>query len=387
MAAPVAVGVAEAQIDLEWTALSAPENGNSEVLAYSVYWDNGSGTTSIALLDALATSVSVPGLTGGVTYRFKVRARNLYGSGTFSTELEVLASDLPDKTAIPTVTIGSTDTAVTISWTEPGDHAATITAYEVLLLHSDGVTFSTETTNCDGSDSSIVSALSCAIPMTTVASLTGRSVDSLIKVKIRAYNANGWGDYSELNTAGATIETAPTQMNAPTFVLESSSATTITLSWTAATGTDAGGANVAITDYVLEWDAGSGTWATHGTTSTTSVASTGLAGGVTYAYRVAARNKYGAGSYSAETSVLAAEAPDTPDPVTTEDATIYVKIAWTAPSSNHATIDAYQVLIADSTGAFVEDTTSCDGSSSTVVAALYCLIPMTSLWVAPFSLP
>jgi len=34
----------------------------------------------------------------------------------------------------------------------------------------------------------------------------------------------------------------------------------------------------------------------------------------------------------------------------------------------------------------VEDTASCDGSSSAVVSALHCLVPMTSLWAAPFSL-
>ena len=389
MAAPVAVGVAEARIDLQWTGLSAPENGNSDVLAYSLYWDNGSGTTGIALLDALVTSTSVPGLTGGTTYRFKVRALNLYGPGAFSPELVVLASDLPDKAAIPTVTIGASETDVTVSWTEPGDHAAPISAYEILLLEADGVTWVSETANCDGSDSAIVSALSCAIPMTTVASVTGQAVDSLIRVKVRAQNANGWGDYSEPNTAGATIETAPTQMDAPVFVLASSSASAIALSWTAATGTAAGGANVAITDYVLEWDAGAGTgsWATHLTTGSTSATSTGLTGGVTYAYRVAARNKYGAGAYSPETSVLAAEAPDAPGPATTVGETIYVKISWTAPADNHATIDAYQILIADSTGAFVEDTASCDGSTSAVVSGLQCLIPMTSLWAAPFSLP
>jgi len=341
MAAPVAVGTAEARIDLAWSALSAPANGNSEVLAYSLYWDNGGGTTGIALQDALATSASVPGLTGGTTYRFKVRARNLYGPGGFSAELVVLASDLPDKAAIPTVAIGTAETAVSISWTEPGDHAATITAYEILLLLADGTTFAAETANCDGSDPAIVAALSCAIPMTTVASVTGRTVDTLIRVKVRAQNANGWGDYSELNTAGATIETAPTQMDAPIFVLASSSASAISLSWTAATGTAAGGANVAISDYVLEWDAGSGSWATHLTTGTTSATSSSLTGGGTYAYRVAARNKYGAGPYSAEISVLAAEAPDTPSAATTAGETIYVKISWAAPASNHATIDAY----------------------------------------------
>lgn len=130
-------------------------------------------------------------------------------------------------------------------------------------------------------------------------------------------------------------------MDAPVFVLATSSASAISLSWTAATGAAAGGANVAISDYVLEWDAGSGNWATHLTTSTTSATSASLTGGGTYAYRVAARNKYGAGPYSAEISVLAAEAPDTPSPATTAGETIYVKISWTAPASNHATIDAY----------------------------------------------
>lgn len=105
MAVPVTVTVTEAQIDLSWSALTSPANGNSAVLAYNLYWDNGSGTTEIALLDALSTSLSVAGLTGGTNYRFKVRARNIYGSGAFSTELVVLASDIPDQIGIPTVTI------------------------------------------------------------------------------------------------------------------------------------------------------------------------------------------------------------------------------------------------------------------------------------------
>lgn len=138
MTTPTTTSITEARIALEWTALSSPANGNSEVVSYSVYWDNGSGTTSIALLDSLVTSVSVPGLTGGVTYRFKVRARNIYGSGVFSTVLSVLASDLPDKMSTPTVTIGSADTSVTITWVEPGDHAASIDYYEILLLKSNG---------------------------------------------------------------------------------------------------------------------------------------------------------------------------------------------------------------------------------------------------------
>lgn len=53
--------------------------------------------------------------------------------------------------------------------------------------------------------------------MPTIKTLTGKAVDSLILVKIRATNARGNGDYSEVNTSGATIEDVPSQMTAPTF--------------------------------------------------------------------------------------------------------------------------------------------------------------------------
>jgi len=46
--------------------------------------------------------------------------------------------------------------------------------------------------------------------MTTLETLLGLSVNTLIRVKVRAKNANGWGEYSELNIDGATMETKPT---------------------------------------------------------------------------------------------------------------------------------------------------------------------------------
>jgi hypothetical protein len=51
MAPPVATAVTESKIDIQWTALAAPNDGNSAVLAYVVYWNNGNGVTDIVLLD------------------------------------------------------------------------------------------------------------------------------------------------------------------------------------------------------------------------------------------------------------------------------------------------------------------------------------------------
>lgn len=225
-----------------------PATGNSVISAHNVYWDANSGTTSIVLLDSLATAVSVPGLTGGNYYKFKVRARNIYGNGDFSTELTVLASDKPDKVAIPTVTIGASDTAVSISWTEPGYHAAAIDEYEVRLLKSDG-SFATITADCNSNAGVNVGTRVCLIEMTVVIARTSLSVDNSVRASIRAHNINGWGDYSELNTVGATIETVPSLMSAPTFEVASSSAASIALSWTAPTGAAKGGQNVAILTY------------------------------------------------------------------------------------------------------------------------------------------
>jgi hypothetical protein len=157
---PTLTAVTESQIDLSWTDVTTPANGNSDITLYSLYWDNGSGTSNIVLLEALQTTIQVTGLTGATTYKFKVKARNIYGSGEFSTELAVLASDIPDKMAIPTVTIAPTATQVVISWSEPDDHSATIDAYAIEFLKSDG-TYEEDTIdgNCNGADPAVVSAL------------------------------------------------------------------------------------------------------------------------------------------------------------------------------------------------------------------------------------
>lgn len=144
---------------------------------------------------------------------------------------------------------------------------------------------------------------------------------------------------------------------------------------------------MAVLGYVLEWDAGANAWATHQTPSGTTATSTGLTGGYTYQYRVAAQNKYGVGPVSAVLAVVAAQAPATPAAPTTSSVTAYVKIEWAAPFANYAVIDAYRVEIIDGTGNYIEVPAVCDGSDAAVMANLYCLVPMTAFWTAPFNLP
>jgi hypothetical protein len=353
-------------VTMNWIALSGADAGHSDVIAYSLYWDNGvsTGTADIELTDALVTSFTVNGVTGGQAYRFRVRARNIYGYGPYSLATTVIPDDAPGKTDIPTVALSTLDaTQVQISWPQPNDHSSTITAYAVLFMTASG-DFVTEPTYCDGSSATIVSALTCSVPMGTIRTLTSLPRDSLIRVKVQAVNAKGTGQFSEINTSGATIETEPTNLSVVSIDVPSTSNTATTVTWTALTGSSRGGAAVVITQYEVYWDQSTSVWISLSTTSSLNTVKTGLTGGVTYAFKVRAYNKYGAGPFTSAVSVQTSQAPEQPDaPVLVVNGQ-YVKISWTEPFANYRPVLGYQILIETSTtNTFIERKALCDGDA------------------------
>ena len=60
--------VSDSSISLSWTGLTGTDTGNSAITSYNIYWDNGSGTLNLPLMDSLVTSYTISGLTGGTTY-------------------------------------------------------------------------------------------------------------------------------------------------------------------------------------------------------------------------------------------------------------------------------------------------------------------------------
>jgi hypothetical protein len=159
-------------------------------------------------------------LTGGVNYKFKVRSRNIYGYGAYSSETTIEASDVPLVMAILSTSIVSS-TKVRTTWTAPFDSYEPITEYQIMFLKSDG-TYAEDTTNCDGTD---VNTLYCDIEMNEIRTLTGLTQGTLIQVIGRAKNLNGWGDYSQVNVVGVVIETEPSQMTPPVIDISTSSNT------------------------------------------------------------------------------------------------------------------------------------------------------------------
>jgi hypothetical protein len=181
--------------------------------------------------------------------------------------------------------------------------------------------------------------------MSTIIALTSLPRDSLIRVKVSATNAQGVGQYSEVNTAGATIETVPTSLIVVSYDIPSTTNVATEVVWTALTGSSRGGMNVAITDYEVYWDQSTGVWVTLANTTSLFAAQSGLTGGVTYAYKVRAYNKYGAGPFTASISVMTSQAPSQPAAPVVAVVGGYVNISWTAPFANYRPVTAYQILI------------------------------------------
>ena len=86
----------ESEVTLVWSELTGTLTGNSEITAYHFYWDDNSGTADILLTFGLITTYTMHGTTGGLTYKFRVSASNIYGEGLLSDPLEFLASDIPE---------------------------------------------------------------------------------------------------------------------------------------------------------------------------------------------------------------------------------------------------------------------------------------------------
>jgi len=199
MPSPTLVSKTETEAEVQWSTLTAPNNGDSDIIEYQLYYDNGSGTPNIKIASGLITSYTVSGLSISNTYEFVVKAVNIYGEGPESAiPLSMIPSDKPGQVDIVSISLSGTE--VHINWNAPNDHNSALTEYDIQIMKSDG-TFDTHA-DCDGTDATIKSDTECFIEMLDIPALTGQSVGDLIQAKVKAKNANGWGEYSNLNVAG-----------------------------------------------------------------------------------------------------------------------------------------------------------------------------------------
>ena len=152
-------------LSVQWSALTSGSSqsggATSVITSYNVQWDSGLPLSSSwvdlqgASTNSLAISFQTNSVTPGASYRVKVRAKNSYGWGPFSSILTITTALAPN--APPTVTTITSGTSVQISWTQPANNGISISKYDILIMKKDG-TFTTSS-QCLGTDSTIMSNL------------------------------------------------------------------------------------------------------------------------------------------------------------------------------------------------------------------------------------
>jgi hypothetical protein len=101
------------------------------------------------------TSYSATSVLPGQLYHMRVAAKNKYGWSSYSASLAIYAAAVPEAPAAPTTARNSLD--MRISWVAPDNNGLAVTAYEILILQKDGVTWAAHTATCDGASAAIVS--------------------------------------------------------------------------------------------------------------------------------------------------------------------------------------------------------------------------------------
>ncbi len=78
------------------------------------------------------TSLTATGLTGGLTYKFKVEARNIKGYSAESSVISILAAGKPETPLAPATSVLANN--VIITWVAPFDNYLSITGYKIKIL-------------------------------------------------------------------------------------------------------------------------------------------------------------------------------------------------------------------------------------------------------------
>lgn len=178
----------DTSVSLSWTAPTA--NGDA-ITNYIVEFSTDSGVswTTFSHQASSSTSITVTGLSRGITHLFRVSAVNGQGAGSTSAS----ASATPQVRPVAPVGINvtrPTSTSLTLSWSAPDNGGSTITGYQIRYSSNGGSTWSNPVNTGSISTSYTVSGLS-----------TGTSY----VFQIAAINSVGKSDWSNQSSSAKTL--------------------------------------------------------------------------------------------------------------------------------------------------------------------------------------
>ena len=329
------------QATVSWTPPAS--DGGAPITGYTVTAAPGGASCTATGAD---TSCTVPGLTNGGTYTFRVTATNAAGvsAPSSATSSATLAAGEPDPPAAPSVSAASG--SVDVSWLPPADGGSAITGYTV--------------TSAPGGQTCTATAPATSC---TVAGLTNGTDYTFT---VTATNALGTSDPSNASK-DATPGDPPATPAAPTAVAGNGAAT---VSWTAP---DPG--TSAIVSYRVVASPGGAVCVA--AAPATSCTVNGLANGTPYTFTVAATNATGASAASDPSGAVTPAATSADLSVTLNGPTAaYTSstIAYTIVVSNAGPDDANSVVVTDVLPANGRDFRTSSAGCSITSSTLTCTV-------------
>jgi hypothetical protein len=245
------------------------------------------------------------------TYGLVASGNGQYVAVDISTGPLLVAKNVADTPANIVSTIGSR--TVSLSWDLPASNGSVISDYLVQYSGNSGSSWTTLSRTASTSRSATVSGLNNG---------------GTYQFRVAAVTNFGNSVYSSAISAtpGTLPETATTLTGTPANQ-------GVNLTWSAPSS-DGG---YAISDYLIEYRLGTGSWNTfsHTASSSTSISVTGLSNGSSYTFRVSAINQLGTGPLSLiSSSITPRTTPSAPGSLSATGINSGVVLSWTTPSSD-----------------------------------------------------
>ena len=302
----------DGEVEMTWDAHRYPLT----VSGYE-YNQDGGEWNAITGSDSSTHSHTVTGLTKGTTYTFAVRAVN----GAGSTESDSRSVTIIGQPAVPgSFTAVAGDEQVWLGWRSPADF--TISGYEYRQKEGTG-------------DFDVWQKIPGSRSGTTFHIVTGLSNDTSYTFQVRAANAAGESDASREQpaTPGAA---SPAPGVPEGFAARQTGVGHVELTWVASSNP------LNVTGYEFRQDNGSWTTISGSDSRTVSHSVTGLTHGVTYTFRVRAKNSAGNGASSGTESVIVVAEPAMPTDLAAEPGDTQVGLTW--EDLGNASIAKYQIF-------------------------------------------
>jgi hypothetical protein len=269
--APTILSISEGNQQVDVNFIPPENTGGQTIINYQYSINEGASWTSVSP-ESVSTSITITGLTNGVSYSISVRPVYEENIGLNSNIVVAIPKSLPDAPQITSISPGNGQ--LSINFTAGFDGGSPLTNYEYSV---------------NGGGSWVArSPLSANSPLV----VTGLTNGTTYSVRIRAVNAIGSGSQSnQVSATPATVSSAPTITNITGTRIDSTSFT-MSIAFTAPSSN--GGS--AITNYQYSIDGGAN-WTTRSPSSTSTPISVAV-GNLSYNVRIRAVNSMGPGTFS-----------------------------------------------------------------------------------------